>query len=86
MSLPAYTPDRDSIALDVDALLSGSDVARMPPMDPNGGMMAMGAGRMSQPMNADCAPIFARLGLPFGGAAGDPSAQKVFSVVPQAAQ
>jgi uncharacterized repeat protein (TIGR04052 family) len=55
VSLAAFDPGRDVIVVDAAALLSG-----------NGGDENQVC--MSSPKSAACAPIFARLGLPFNGA------------------
>lgn len=68
--LGAFDPDTDTISLDLDALLSGSDLSANQADTP--------ALCMSGPTDTDCAPIFAALGLPFGDTAS--ATQTVFSV------
>lgn len=59
-----------SVVMDVAALFAGSN------LDTNQAQTAPGC--MSEGSDADCAPIFQRLGLGFGGAQGTPSAQTFF--------
>lgn len=69
ISLSGFDHATSSVVLDAAALLSGSN------LDADGG----GApGCMSGPTDPECAPIFARIGLPFGGVAA--GAQSIFSV------
>lgn len=59
IELVGFDPQQNRVAVDLAALLSGSDLSQ--------DMMCM-----SEPGSAACASIFARLGLPFGGAATSP--------------
>lgn len=57
-----FDPAAQAIVLDLDALFAGADLsANTPDTAPV---------CMSAPNDPDCAPIFANLGLPFGGAPG----------------
>jgi uncharacterized repeat protein (TIGR04052 family) len=70
VELTGFDPTATPIGVDLGALLSGSDV------DVDGG----GApGCMAQPTDPDCAPIFSRLGLPWGDA---PAGPQSFFVAP----
>jgi uncharacterized repeat protein (TIGR04052 family) len=70
VELTGFDPTAVPIGVDLGALLSGSDV------DTDGG----GApGCMGQPTDPDCAPIFSRLGLPFGDT---PAGPQSFFVAP----
>lgn len=71
ISLPSFDPDASTVVMDVGALFEGVD------LDSNAADTAPLC--MSQPMDPDCAAEFAHLGLGFGGSAGDPAAQSVFS-------
>lgn len=69
ISLNGFTHDASTIVLDLAALLAGSN------LDADGG----GApGCMSGPTDPECSPLFARMGLAFGGTPA--VAQTVFSV------
>ena len=58
VTLPMFDVDRDVVRFDLRALLAEANV------DINDADTAVGC--MSGPTDADCAPIFRRLGLPFG--------------------
>lgn len=58
------------LVLDVAALFSGSN------LDAN--QSQTGPGCMSEPADTDCAPIFERLGLAFGGTQANPALQRFF--------
>jgi uncharacterized repeat protein (TIGR04052 family) len=58
------------VVLDVAALFSGSN------LDAN--QAQSGPGCMSEPGDTDCAPIFQRLGLGFGGTQANPASQLFF--------
>jgi cytochrome c peroxidase len=58
VQLPDFDPDRDLIVADLAALLAGSDLEH--------GDAVSGPGCMAAPDDADCAPVFRALGLPFG--------------------
>lgn len=69
VSLTGFDPSSSKIVLDVATLLAESDLAQ-----------TKGTECMSGPGNADCAPLFSALGLPYGSS---PSvAQKTFRVGP----
>jgi uncharacterized repeat protein (TIGR04052 family) len=61
VTLQGFDPEAKAVALDIASLLAGSN------LDVNMAMSAPGC--MSGATDADCAPIFAKLGLPFGAAA-----------------
>ncbi len=65
-----FDPDADVIVADVAALYAASDLESNQPRT--------AAGCMAGPMDADCGPIFAALGLPFGEASAGP--QRFLSV------
>lgn len=65
-----FDPTVDAVVVDLAAVLG--DVA----IDTNLANSAPGC--MSAPTDVDCAPIFANLGLGFGGTAGNPANQKLF--------
>lgn len=65
IELAGFNPQKNSVAVDLAALFAGSDLSQ--------DMMCM-----SEPGSAACSAIFARLGLPFAGAAASP--QKLFRV------
>lgn len=69
ITLSDYAPKTSTIVLDVAKLLEGSD------LDVN---QTGAPGCMSGATDTDCAPIFERLGLPFGGAAA--TTQTAFSI------
>lgn len=71
VTLTDFAVGTDAIAIDVGALLSGSDLTTNQPKT--------APGCMSAPEDADCAPLFSRLGLPFGEQPA--TAQQVFRVV-----
>jgi cytochrome c peroxidase len=56
--LPDFDPDRDLIVADLAALLAGSDLEHGDPV--------YGPGCTAAADDADCAPVFQALGLPFG--------------------
>jgi uncharacterized repeat protein (TIGR04052 family) len=66
ITLPDYEPGQ-AVVLDLGLLLAGSDLAALSPTE---------AGCMSGPDEAECGPLFERLGLPFG--ARPAAAQQVF--------
>ncbi len=68
VSLTGFDPATSTVALDVETLFAESDITT------NFGQSAPGC--MSEPDDTDCAPIFRRLGLPFGNGAATP--QQVF--------
>lgn len=68
IELSGFRPGRDTVLLDVAALLAGAN------LDENQPQTAKGC--MSAPNDADCAPIFHNLGLAFGGRAAP--IQRVF--------
>ena len=71
VEIPDFDPARSQrVVLDVAALFAGSN------LDVNTAQTHPGC--MSTPEDPDCAPIFQRLGLPFGGTAANPSAQTFF--------
>jgi uncharacterized repeat protein (TIGR04052 family) len=70
VSLPAFDLDRDVVRFDLRALLADANV------DVNQEDTAVGC--MSGADDEDCAPLFRRLGLPFGNA--PVAAQSVFAV------
>jgi uncharacterized repeat protein (TIGR04052 family) len=70
VTLPHFDVKTDTVLVDVGAVLDGSD------LDTNAADTASGC--QSSQSDADCAPIFHRLGLPFGSEPGDPSAQVLF--------
>lgn len=67
------TPVARTVLLDVGALLEGSD------LDANTAGTAPGC--ESSPDDPDCAPLFQRLGLPFGATPGAPEAQRFFRIL-----
>lgn len=71
--LTGFDAEKSVVTLDLATLFAGSN------LDTNMAMTAPGC--MSGPTDADCAPIFSRLGLPFGTAAATP--QTVFTLVSQ---
>ena len=56
-----FNPELNTVVMDLAALLEGSN------LDTNLAMSAPGC--MSTPTDTDCATVFSKLGLPFGGAA-----------------
>lgn len=70
IALPDFDPATDTVVMDIGRLLSGSNV------DVNQAQTAVGC--MSAPTDADCGPLFERLGLPFADRPA-PS-QRVFTV------
>lgn len=70
VALTGFDPDVDSVAVDIAELLATANVDVNTP--------DTGPGCMSEPGDADCAPIFRSLGLPFGDAPG--GTQSVFRV------
>ena len=72
---PSFDADRDVVRLDLQSLLATSNI------DVNQADTATGC--MSGPTDADCAGLFARLGLPFGDAPARD--QEVFSARPGSA-
>jgi len=67
IELPGFDPSHDMVVADLAALLKDSNVDVNQENTP--------AGCMSAPEDGDCAPIFANLGLPFGG---KPAAKQTF--------
>ncbi len=67
VTLPAFSPEHDTVAVDLAALVASSDLQTNTPNTP---VLCM-----STPDDPDCAPIFAALGLPFGATA---AGQQVF--------
>lgn len=65
-----FDPDEQVVVLDLASLFETSN------LDTNLAMSAPGC--MSTPTDTDCAPVFSKLGLPFGGAAA--GAQAFFKV------
>lgn len=61
-----FDPDSDVVVLDLASLFETSN------LDTNLAMSAPGC--MSAPTDTDCAPVFSKLGLPFGGTAAGPQA------------
>lgn len=71
VEIPNFDPiGAGSVVMDVAALFAGSN------LDANQAQTAPGC--MSEGADEDCAPIFQRLGLGFGGAQGNPGAQTFF--------
>lgn len=70
VSLSGFAEKTSAIVIDLEALLAGSDLDTDMPMS--------APGCMSGATDVDCAPIFERLGLPFGTAAAKP--QRVFKL------
>lgn len=70
VTLNGFDPEKNTVALDLAALVEGAN------LDTNLAMSAPGC--MSAPTDTDCTAIFANLGLPFGGAAA--GTQKFFKV------
>lgn len=70
VQLDGFDPGADLIVADVAALLAGADLTVNQPKTAKG--------CMSAPDDADCAPIFANLGLPFADHA--PGSQRFFRV------
>lgn len=58
---------KSRVVMDLGTLFAGSDLDANAPNSP--------AGCMSSPTDADCAPLFQRLGLSFGSQAAEPAAQ-----------
>jgi uncharacterized repeat protein (TIGR04052 family) len=71
ISLPVFTPGSSRIRVDLAQLFQGTN------LDANTQNTATIC--MSDQDDPDCQPLFARLGLSFGGNTGDPSLQTVFS-------
>ncbi|HPH26042.1 MAG TPA: metallo-mystery pair system four-Cys motif protein [Pseudomonadota bacterium] len=65
IALDGFDPKTQSIAVDVAALISGTDLGKSMEC-------------MSSPGTADCGPVFASVGLPYGGGAA--GVQKLFRV------
>jgi len=61
VTLQGFNPETKAVVLDLAALVAGSN------LDTNLAMSAPGC--MSAPTDTDCGPIFAKMGLPFAGAA-----------------
>lgn len=59
-----FNPELNTVVMDLASLLEGSN------LDTNLAMSAPGC--MSAPTDTDCATVFSKLGLPFGGAAAGP--------------
>lgn len=85
VKLPKFNASSQKIAIDLKALLTGSDIAppamsTMPSMD-----MMMDPGCMSEPTLATCGPIFKAFGLSWkadGSGTGKPSSkQRVFRAI-----
>ena len=71
VEIPGFDPTQSQrVVLDVAALFSGSN------LDVNQAQTHPGC--MSTPEDPDCAPIFQRLGLSFGGAPANPASQTFF--------
>jgi uncharacterized repeat protein (TIGR04052 family) len=70
--LGGFDPDTSVIVADAKALLEGADIER--------NQADTAAGCQSAPVDMDCVPVFANLGLDFAGNQGDPSQQKLFRV------
>jgi uncharacterized repeat protein (TIGR04052 family) len=71
VELAGFDPEKgQAVALDVAALFSGSN------LDVNQAQTAPGC--MSESRDEDCAPIFQRLGLGFGGTQANPANQSFF--------
>jgi len=71
VEIPDFDPTQSQrVVLDVAALFSGSN------LDMNQAQTHPGC--MSTPEDPDCAPIFQRLGLSFGGAPANPASQTFF--------
>jgi uncharacterized repeat protein (TIGR04052 family) len=67
--LDSFKPGVSKVVLDVAAVLAGSN------LDVNADAPNTAIGCMSQQEDPDCAPMFNRLGLAFGNAPANPSAQ-----------
>jgi uncharacterized repeat protein (TIGR04052 family) len=65
IALDGFDPKTQSLVVDVAALISGTDLGKSMEC-------------MSSPGTADCGPVFASVGLPYGGGAG--GVQKLFRV------
>lgn len=70
--LSGFDPAANTVLVDLAGLFAGADLD----MNQANSMSIC----MSDPADLDCAPIFAALGLGFGGTSGDPSAQTMFRV------
>lgn len=70
VDLPRFNVDTNRVALDLAQLWDATDLSTNTP--------GTAGGCMSAPNDADCAPVFKKLGLPFGGQAA--SAQTLFTV------
>jgi uncharacterized repeat protein (TIGR04052 family) len=70
VAFPSFNVDTNRVALDLKDLWDATDLTTNTP--------GTAGGCMSSPNDADCAPIFRKLGLPFGGQAA--SAQTLFTV------
>jgi uncharacterized repeat protein (TIGR04052 family) len=70
VSFPAFDVDRNKVVLDLADLWSATDITTNVP--------GTAGGCMSAPTDPDCAPIFQKLGLPFGADAG--GAQTLFTM------
>lgn len=68
VTIDDFDPETQAVVFDVAALLAGSDLS----VDLGGA-----PGCMSGPTDPECAPLFGKLGLPFGGVAA--GTQTVFS-------
>jgi len=85
--LASFDPSRQQVAVDVKALLAGSDLSAG--MGPMGGMATAAgmdmSGCMSGPGETGCAPVFQALGIGWsdssGGGAAWASKQKVFRAI-----
>ncbi|WP_223635548.1 MbnP family copper-binding protein [Corallococcus sp. EGB] len=70
--LDGFDVTKSRVVMDLGTLFAGSD------LDANAPDTA--AGCMSSPTDADCGPLFQRLGLAFGGKAAEPAAQTFIRV------
>jgi uncharacterized repeat protein (TIGR04052 family) len=71
VELSGFNPERGApVVLDLAALFSGSN------LDTN--QLGSNPGCMSAPDDADCVPLFQRLGLPFAGEPAAPGGQVIF--------
>jgi len=62
VELDAFDPETNTVLADFEALVAGAPLSSVAEGTP--------AGCMSEPNNAGCGPLFANLGLPFGGEPG----------------
>lgn len=72
VTLAGFDPATQAVALDLAALFAGSDLARD---------QGAAVGCMSGPTDADCPPVFARLGLSADGTPVQPGRSAVFTAV-----